>query len=114
MKDMERQKFEGEWKDAFGNAEINPSENIWTNIELDLEKTAGEKMRRRLRGYQLMAAASVIFALCFAGFGAYYLLNYTATNQNNTANISNDAKKKSLTTSKELSSSESYETIAGN
>jgi hypothetical protein len=75
MKDMERQAFEDAWKDAFDKAEISPSENIWTNIELDLEKAAGEKMRRSVLFYKLMAAASITFAMCVAGVGAFYYKN---------------------------------------
>src|SRR4051812_25720678 len=73
MEDMERQKFERELKKAFDQAEVSPSENLWTNIELDLIKAEGEKMKRRLVFYKLMAAASITFALCVVGLGAYYV-----------------------------------------
>lgn len=69
---MERQKFEDEWKDAFSEAEVTPSDNLWTNIELDLMKAEGEKMKRRLVFYKLMAAASIAFAMCVAGIGVYF------------------------------------------
>ncbi len=72
MKDMERESFENEWKNAFKQAEISPSDNLWTSIELDLERAEGEKMKRKLLHYKLMVAASVTFALCFAGIGFYY------------------------------------------
>lgn len=72
---MERQKFEDEWKDAFSKAEVTPSDNLWTNIELDLMKAEGEKMKRRLVFYKLMAAASIAFAMCVAGIGVYYYNN---------------------------------------
>lgn len=67
---MERRKFEESWKEAFDQAEISPSENVWTNIELDLEKAKARKLKRRLVFYQLLAAASVIFALSI-GLGVY-------------------------------------------
>jgi hypothetical protein len=67
---MERRKFEESWKEAFDQAEISPSENVWTNIELDLEKAKARKLKRRLVFYQLLAAASVIFALGI-GLGVY-------------------------------------------
>jgi hypothetical protein len=92
MKDMERQGFEDAWKDAFGKAEVSPPENIWTNIELDLEKAEGEKMKRRLLFYKLTAAASITFALCVAGVGAYYVKSinnasgYVASNKTINAN----------------------------
>jgi hypothetical protein len=90
MKDMERQKFEGEWKEAFGKAEVSPSENLWTNIELDLAKAEGEEMKRRLFFYKLMAAASIAFAMCVAGVGTYMYKNpsaeYIAANTVSTGN----------------------------
>lgn len=67
---MERRKFEDYWKDAFNGAEISPSDNVWTNIELDLEKEKGSQLKRRLFYYQLVAAASVIFTLGI-GVGVY-------------------------------------------
>ena len=68
---MDNRKFEDSWKDAFEGAEISPSDNVWTNIELDLEKADGGKIRRRLLFYKLLAAASVAFALGIAGVGYY-------------------------------------------
>lgn len=72
MKDTEKQKFENEWRDAFQDAEVTPSDTLWTNIELELEKAEGGKMRRRLLYYKLTAAASIAFALCIAGAGVYF------------------------------------------
>lgn len=79
MRNMERRKFEESWKEAFDQAEISPSENVWTNIELDLEKAKARKLKRRLVFYQLLAAASVIFALGI-GLGVYI------SNSNNSGN----------------------------
>jgi hypothetical protein len=71
MNDMERRKFEDSFQDAFKDAEASPSENVWTNIELDLEKADGDKMKRRLVFFKTLAAASIVFALCVAGIGYY-------------------------------------------
>jgi hypothetical protein len=71
MNDMEKRKFEDSFQDAFRDAEASPSENVWTNIELDLEKADGDKMKRRLVFFKTLAAASIVFALCVAGIGYY-------------------------------------------
>jgi len=71
MNDMERRKFEDSFQDAFKDAEASPSENVWTNIELDLEKADGDKMKRRLVFFKTLAAASIVFAMCVAGIGYY-------------------------------------------
>jgi hypothetical protein len=72
MQDMEKPKIDGEWKKAFDQAEVNPSDNVWVNIELDLEKAKGSQLKKRLLFYQLLAAASVLFSIG-AGVGVYVL-----------------------------------------
>lgn len=84
MKNMEREKFEESWKNAFDKAEVSPSDNVWTNIELDLEKTTGGHLKRRLMFYQMLAAASVIFAMAIGSFGLYYV-NQKQNSGNNLA-----------------------------
>ena len=73
MNDMERRKFEDSFQEAFRNAEMNPSENVWTNIELDLERANGDSMKKRIVFFKMLAAASVIFALCAGGLTYYFL-----------------------------------------
>lgn len=77
MKDMEREKFEQSWKDALDEAAVSPSEAVWTNIELELEKTRGGELKKRVFFYKMLAAASVIFAMAIGGAG-YYMMNITA------------------------------------
>jgi hypothetical protein len=71
MNDMERRNFEESLQDAFGKAEVQPSDQVWTNVELELARAEGEKMKRRVLFYQLLAAAAVSFAVLFAGLGLY-------------------------------------------
>jgi hypothetical protein len=77
---MEKQKFEDKWKDAFHGTEISPSENVWTNIELDLEKNESGGMRRKLLFYKTLAAASVVFAMAVGGTGIYFFNGNGAAN----------------------------------
>ncbi len=72
MKNMEREKFEDSWKEIFEKAEVSPSENVWTNIELELEKQKGGQLKRRLMFYQMLAAASVVFAMALGSIAFFY------------------------------------------
>ena len=69
---MERQRFEESWKDSFKDAEVSPSDSLWTNIELDIEKAEGKVMKKRVLYFKLLAAASVAFAMTFAGAAVYF------------------------------------------
>ncbi|MFM9837707.1 MAG: hypothetical protein ACKVOQ_05540 [Cyclobacteriaceae bacterium] len=72
MKNSENPKFEESWKDAFADAEAGPSENVWTNIDLQLSRAESGDMKRRVVFYQRLAAASVIFALALGSMGIWY------------------------------------------
>jgi hypothetical protein len=85
MKNMEKEKFEESLKNAFDGAEISPSDKVWTNIELGLEKAKGGDLKRRLMFYQMLAAASVVFAMAIGGAGYYYSLNQKQSAPNNVA-----------------------------
>jgi len=82
---MERRKFEDSFKQAFDGTEVDTSDNVWTGIELELEKAEGDKTKRRLLFYKMLAAASVTFALCVAGIGYYIVDNKTAALNNQLA-----------------------------
>jgi hypothetical protein len=71
---MERRTFEESLKDVFKDAEATPSDKVWTNVELELEKETGSSMRRRLVFYQMLAAAAVTLALLSSGV-AYYIIS---------------------------------------
>ena len=79
MKNMEREKFEESWKRAFEKAEVTPSQNVWTNIELDLEKARGGELKKRLMFYKMLAAACVVFAMAVGGVGYYYTFTPNAS-----------------------------------
>jgi hypothetical protein len=68
---MEKGDFERKWSNAFEGAEVSPSDAVWTNVELDLERAAGGKMKKRILFYKMLAAASLVFAMGVAG--VYYL-----------------------------------------
>jgi hypothetical protein len=60
---MEKGKFDDSVRDAFRKAEVSPGEDSWTNIALQMEKANGSRLKNKVIVYQLLAAASVIFAM---------------------------------------------------
>jgi hypothetical protein len=85
MKNMEREKFEGSLKGVFEKAEVTPSDSVWTNIELDLERQRGGQLKKRLMFYQMLAAASVVFAMAIGGIGYYNSISRDQTVPGNLA-----------------------------
>jgi hypothetical protein len=110
MENMEKQKFEDSLKKAFENAEVNPSENVWTNIELDLEKASGGHLKQRVVFFQMVAAACIIFALG-VGVGILILRNDYEKKVNNLTALNNSSK---TTEESSLKSVESNKTTAPN
>jgi len=111
MNDMEKPTFEESLREAFKGAEASPSENVWNNIELDLMKAESGKMRRRVLFYQLLAAASITFALLTIGVSLYV----NAPNNNSqiaSVEISND-KATGNATGENLSGIKSQDRING-
>lgn len=74
MEEANKKKFEAQWKDAFEGAEWPASEKVWTNIELELHKAGTGRMKKRLLMYQLLAAASLVFALGIGGVAVFRLM----------------------------------------
>ncbi len=72
MEDMERQKFEDNIKDAFTNAEMNPSLQVWNSIELGIVKAESERLKQRMLFFKMLAAASVVFGMAVAGASVWY------------------------------------------
>ncbi|HNP20062.1 MAG TPA: hypothetical protein PKL31_16605 [Fulvivirga sp.] len=71
MKELNRDIFEKEWELAFNNAELLPSENLWTKVELTLANAEGGAFKKRLFIFKLLAAASVSFAMVVGGWQLY-------------------------------------------
>jgi hypothetical protein len=69
MENMEKEKFSEDWKEAFEDAGVSPSESVWSSIDIKLES---EKMKRRVVYYQRLAAASVLFAILLGVWGVQY------------------------------------------
>lgn len=60
---MERKAFEDSWRDAFQGKEKQPSRHVWDALAAHLANADAARNRKRLIFFQLLAAASVVFAM---------------------------------------------------
>lgn len=84
MKSSEKRKFEKEWTSAFADAEMNPSEAVWTKLDLQLSRQENGDMRRRVVLYQRMIAASIVIALLLGGGSVLYWKDRTSSDSSAT------------------------------
>jgi len=83
MKNLENKKFEDAWKHAFADADAEPNDSVWSNLDGALSKMERGEMKRSLLFYQRLAAASIIIAFLLGGVtilnwndsGTYLTLN---------------------------------------
>ena len=75
MDKQNRSGFEEQWLNAFEDAEVDVPDHVWDKIELDLVNTKNGEIKRRLFWYQMVAAASIIFALTVGGVYTYNSYN---------------------------------------
>jgi hypothetical protein len=95
---MENNDYERQWQEAFKGAEISPAGSVWSSVELALEKASGLTLKRRIRYYKLMAAASLIISL---GLGALYFID-DAQPQSSSQNINAVAQAESITSNESI------------
>jgi hypothetical protein len=86
MENTERKKFDNAWRDAFQQAEQNPSAEVWSALDGELTRAEGGVMKRRVVFYQRLAAASILFALVFGSLTTYYNLKHDTSVINEIAN----------------------------
>ncbi len=77
---MEKQSVEDSFRDAFHEAEMPPSSEVWTHIELGIEKEAGDKLKKSVVYYRWMTAASVLLAISLVGVGYFTFVKDSAIN----------------------------------
>lgn len=80
MEMQNRSKFDQEWEKAFADAEMDVSPGVWEKVELGVMSESNGKYKKRLLLFQLLAAASVAFALSVGGVGIYQLYNGERSN----------------------------------
>ncbi|WP_185156097.1 outer membrane beta-barrel protein [Fulvivirga kasyanovii] len=70
---QDKTQFEKEWENAFADAEMDVSTSVWEKVELGVSQASAGKYKRRLLLFQLLAAASVAFAMTVGGVAVYHL-----------------------------------------
>lgn len=86
MANMEkRSDFEDQWRDAFEDAEISPSANLWKNIDNQLTMQENGKYRKGFIFYRAVAAACIV---CLLALGYYVLQNNMGKSEQELANQS--------------------------
>ncbi|MBL6449422.1 hypothetical protein JMN32_24130 [Fulvivirga sp. 29W222] len=73
MEMQDKTQFEKEWENAFADAEMDVSASVWERVELGVSQSSAGKYKRRLLLFQLLAAASVVFAMSVGGVAVYHL-----------------------------------------
>lgn len=64
MKDLtSRPEFESAWEKAFLDAEMNPSDEVWTKIDAALANQEASRYKKKAFYYKIAAAASILLAL---------------------------------------------------
>ncbi|MDN5202560.1 hypothetical protein QQ008_14325 [Fulvivirgaceae bacterium BMA10] len=109
MRDIDNKRgvFEEAWKNAFEEAEMVPSENVWNKVDNFLANEESKKYRKGIFYYKWIAAASIVLSL---GIGSIYFLNERSDISPNTAgNIQNESN-----TQQDLSEIPTNETSEGN
>ncbi|UZR92884.1 hypothetical protein [Chondrinema litorale] len=86
--------FENAWAKAFENAEATPSQNVWEQIDHNLNKADHIRYKGYYRFYRGIAAASVTITLLMSGLFAYNYFNSEET-QNTISQNNLDTKNKS-------------------
>ncbi len=76
MKDLNKPRFEEEWRSAFEEAELPPGNDVWTRLDAHLANQESRKYRSRLVWFQRIAAGVLLLLL---GSGAWLWMSRQTT-----------------------------------
>ncbi len=76
MKDLNKPRFEEEWRKAFEEAELPPNNDVWARLDAHLANEETRKYKNRLIWFQRTAAAILLLLL---GGGAWLWMSKQAT-----------------------------------